>query len=57
VETQGVPPAGTWSIPGSHEIDTAWIPHRRTHSRIPRHELKRLDSPKATLMALITDGF
>src|SRR5947209_5634702 len=57
VETQGVPPGKYLVDPASHEIRYLVDPGiggrvREYHGR----ELKRLDSPKATLMALITDG-
>jgi len=57
VETQGVP-AGKYLVdPASHEIRYVVDPGigGRIHEYGGR-ELKRLDSPKATLMALITDG-
>ncbi len=57
VETQGVP-AGKYLVdPASHEIRYVVDPGigGRIHE-YRGHELKRLDSPKATLMALITDG-
>src|SRR5881409_2917378 len=57
VETQAVPPGKYLVDPASHEIRYLVDPGiggrvREYHGR----ELKRLDSPKATLMALITDG-
>src|SRR2546421_2146587 len=57
VETQGVPPGKYLVDPASREIRYLVDPGiggrvREYHGR----ELKRLDSPKATLMALITDG-
>ena len=57
VETQGVP-AGKYLVdPASHEIRYVVDPGIGGRIRNYRgHELKRLDSPKATLMALITDG-
>ncbi|HET8712778.1 MAG TPA: oligopeptide transporter, OPT family [Gemmatimonadales bacterium] len=57
VETQGVP-AGKYLVdPASHEIRYVVDPGIGGRIREYRgHELKRLDSPKATLMALITDG-
>jgi putative OPT family oligopeptide transporter len=57
VETQGVPPGKYLVDPGSHEIRYVVDPGigGRVHE-YRGHELKRLDSPKATLMALITDG-
>lgn len=57
VETRGVP-AGKYLVdPASHEIRYVVDPGigGRIHE-YRGHELKRLDSPKATLMALITDG-
>jgi putative OPT family oligopeptide transporter len=57
VQTQGVP-AGKYLVdPASHEIRYVVDPGigGRVHEYAGR-ELKRLDSPKATLMALITDG-
>jgi putative OPT family oligopeptide transporter len=57
VETQGVP-AGKYLVdPGTHTIRYVIDPGigGRIH-QYRGHELKRLDSPKATLMALITDG-
>jgi putative OPT family oligopeptide transporter len=57
VATQGVP-AGKYLVdPASHEIRYVVDPGigGRIHEYGGR-ELKRLDSPKATLMALITDG-
>src|SRR6266436_950960 len=57
VETQGVPPGKYLVDPGSHEIRYVVDPGIGGRIREYRgHELKRLDSPKATLMALITDG-
>ncbi|HEV8266016.1 MAG TPA: oligopeptide transporter, OPT family [Gemmatimonadales bacterium] len=57
VETQGVP-AGKYLVdPASHEIRYVLDPG--IGGRIREYggrELKRLDSPKATLMALVTDG-
>ena len=57
VETQGVPPGKYLVDPGSHQIRYVVDPGigGRIHE-YRGHELKRLDSPKATLMALITDG-
>jgi putative OPT family oligopeptide transporter len=57
VQTQGVP-AGKYLVdPASHEIRYVIDPGIGGRIREYRgHELKRLDSPKATLMALITDG-
>jgi putative OPT family oligopeptide transporter len=57
VETQGVPPGKYLVDPASHEIRYVVDPGigGRIHE-YRGHELKRLDSPKATLMALITDG-
>ena len=57
VETQGVPPGKYLIDPGSREIRYVVDPGigGRIHE-YRGHELKRLDSPKATLMALITDG-
>jgi len=57
VETQGVPPGKYLVDPGTHEIRYVVDPGigGRMHEYAGR-ELKRLDSPKATLMALITDG-
>src|SRR5712692_6198108 len=57
VETHGVPPGKYLVDPASREIRYLVDPGiggrvREYHGR----ELKRLDSPKATLMALITDG-
>src|SRR5256886_231616 len=57
VETQGVPPGKYLVDPASHAIRYLVDPGiggrvREYHGR----ELKRLGSPKATLMALITDG-
>src|SRR5437870_2562807 len=57
VETQGVPPGKYLVDPSSHEIRYVVDPGIGGRIREYRgHELKRLDSPKATLMALITDG-
>src|SRR6266511_2287622 len=57
VETQGVPPGKYLVEPASHEIRYVVDPGIGGRIREYRgHELKRLDSPKATLMALITDG-
>ena len=57
VETQGVPPGKYLVDPASHEIRYVVDPGIGGRIREYRgHELKRLDSPKATLMALITDG-
>ena len=56
-ETQGVPPGKYLVDPSSHEI--RYVVDPGIGGRIREyggHELKRLDSPKATLMALITDG-
>src|SRR6266550_403224 len=57
METQGVP-AGKYLVdPASHEIRYVVDPGIGGRIREYRgHELKRLDSPKATLMALIVDG-
>ncbi|HWC72753.1 MAG TPA: oligopeptide transporter, OPT family [Gemmatimonadales bacterium] len=57
VQTQGVPPGKYLVDPASHEIRYVVDPGigGRIHE-YRGHELKRLDSPKATLMALITDG-
>src|ERR1700752_2739149 len=57
VETQGVPPGKYLVDPASHEIRYVVDPGigGRMH-QYHGQELKRLDSPKATLMALITDG-
>ena len=57
VETQGVPPGKYLIDPASREIRYVVDPGigGRMHE-YRGHELKRLDSPKATLMALITDG-
>ena len=57
VATQGVPPGKYLVDPASHEIRYVVDPGigGRIHE-YRGHELKRLDSPKATLMALITDG-
>ena len=57
VETQGVPPGKYLVDPASHEI--RYVVDPGIGGRIREYagqELKRLDSPKATLMALITDG-
>jgi putative OPT family oligopeptide transporter len=56
-ETNGVPPGKYLVDPVSHEIRYVVDPGigGRIHEYAGR-ELKRLDSPKATLMALITDG-
>jgi uncharacterized oligopeptide transporter (OPT) family protein len=57
VETQGVPPGKYLVDPTAHEIRYVVDPGIGGRIREYRgHELKRLDSPKATLMALITDG-
>jgi putative OPT family oligopeptide transporter len=57
VETQGVPPGKYLVDPGSHQIRYVVDPGIGGRIReYQGHELKRLDSPKATLMALITDG-
>ena len=57
VQTQGVPPGKYLVDAGSHEIRYVVDPGIGGRIREYRgHELKRLDSPKATLMALITDG-
>jgi hypothetical protein len=57
VETQGVPPGKYLVDPAAHEIRYVVDPGIGGRIREYRgHELKRLDSPKATLMALITDG-
>src|SRR5712664_3743412 len=55
--TQGVPPGKYLVDPASHEIRYVVDPGigGRIHE-YAGHDLKRLDSPKATLMALITDG-
>ena len=57
VETQGVPPGKYLVDPSTHAISYVIDPGigGRIHE-YRGHELKRLDSPKATLMALITDG-
>src|SRR2546426_8390030 len=57
VQTRGVPPGKYLVDPTSHEIRYVVDPGigGRIHEFQGR-ELKRLDSPKATLMALITDG-
>src|SRR5882762_5422576 len=55
--TNGVPPGKYLVEPTSHEIRYVVDPGIGGRIREYRgHELKRLDSPKATLMALITDG-
>src|SRR6266511_3261327 len=57
VETQGVPPGKYLVDPALHEI--RYVVDPGIGGRIHEYrgnELKRLDSPKATLMALITDG-
>ena len=57
VETQGVPPGKYLVDPASHEIRYVVDPGIGGRIREYRgQELRRLDSPKATLMALITDG-
>src|SRR5260370_885315 len=57
LETQGVPPGKYLVDPAAHEIRYVVDPGIGGRIREYRgHELKRLDSPKATLMALITDG-
>jgi putative OPT family oligopeptide transporter len=57
VPTQGVPPGKYLVDPASHEIRYVVDPGIGGRFReYGGHELKRLDSPKATLMALITDG-
>ena len=57
VETQGVPPGKYLVDTTSHQIRYVIDPGIGGRIREYRgHELKRLDSPKATLMALITDG-
>src|SRR5437899_2922053 len=57
VETQAVPPGKYLVDPASHEIRYVVDPGIGGRVREYRgRELKRLDSPKATLMALITDG-
>jgi uncharacterized oligopeptide transporter (OPT) family protein len=57
VETQGVPPGKYLVDQTSHEIRYVVDPGIGGRIREYRgQELKRLDSPKATLMALITDG-
>ena len=55
--TQGVPPGKYLVDPASHGIRYVVDPGigGRIHE-YAGHDLKRLDSPKATLMALITDG-
>ncbi|PYP14622.1 MAG: oligopeptide transporter, OPT family, partial [Gemmatimonadetes bacterium] len=57
VETQGVPPGKYLIDRASREIRYVVDPGigGRMHE-YRGHELRRLDSPKATLMALITDG-
>src|SRR3989454_5314079 len=57
VQTRGVPPGKYLVDPTSHEIRYVVDPGigGRIHE-YAGHDLKRLDSPKATLMALITDG-
>src|SRR5258705_7929332 len=57
VETQGGPPGKYLVDPALHEIRYVVDPGigGRIH-QYRGHELKRLDSPKASLMALITDG-
>src|SRR2546426_139351 len=53
----GVPPGKYLVDPASHEIRYVVDPGIGGRIReYSGHELKRLDSPKATLMALITDG-
>src|SRR6266545_3339241 len=55
--TQGVPPGKYLVDPASHEIRYVVDPGIGGRFReYGGRELKRLDSPKATLMALITDG-
>src|SRR5437016_8346421 len=57
VETQAVPPGKYLVDPASHEI--RYVVDPGIGGRVLEYrgrELKRLDSPKATLMALITDG-
>src|SRR2546425_1911435 len=57
VETQGVPPGQYLVDPASHEIRYLVDPGIGGRVREYRgRELKRRDSPKATLIALITDG-
>ncbi|HET9386654.1 MAG TPA: OPT/YSL family transporter, partial [Gemmatimonadales bacterium] len=57
VETQGVPPGKYLVDPASHEIRYVVDPGIGGRIREYRGQaLTRLDSPKATLMALITDG-
>src|SRR6266496_1483646 len=57
LETQGVPPGKYLVDPAAHDIRYVVDPGIGGRIREYRgHELKRLDSPKATLMALITDG-
>jgi putative OPT family oligopeptide transporter len=57
LQTQGVPPGKYLVDPASHEIRYVVDPGIGGRFReYAGHELKRLDSPKATLMALITDG-
>jgi len=56
-ETNGVPPGKYLVDPAAHEI--RYVVDPGIGGRIHEYEgrdLKRLDSPKATLMALITDG-
>src|SRR5438874_1652479 len=57
VQTQGVPPGKYLVDPAAHDIRYVVDPGigGRIHE-YAGHDLKRLDSPKATLMALITDG-
>jgi len=57
VETEGVPPGKYLIDPASHQIRYVVDPGigGRIHEYQGR-ELRRLDSPKATLMALIADG-
>jgi uncharacterized oligopeptide transporter (OPT) family protein len=57
VETQGVPPGKYLMDPATREL--AYVVDPGIGGRIREYEgraLTRLDSPKATLMALITDG-
>jgi putative OPT family oligopeptide transporter len=57
VETQGVPPGKYLVDPATHEI--RYVVDPGIGGRIREYEgrsLTRLDSPKATLMGLITDG-
>ena len=57
LQTQGVPPGKYLVDPASHEIRYVVDPGIGGRFReYAGRELKRLDSPKATLMALITDG-